>query len=453
MRPLIATRAGALVVGLAVLSAVSVAPVSGATWVRTLGTSGDERCRLIPSRDDGYFCFGYTTSTDGIGSAALLKLDAGGGIIWQRKYTERGAGRSPLFTGLTEASDGSLSAVGTTTVVTTSSITFEAWAMKLSSTGTVVWRRVFTSNLMFEALTPTDDGGFVAGGNVPSTARSWLVKLSSTGSVLWQRMYGSSSGLDSLSSLTPAPEGGFYYCGQTHYLKGTTSELDALLYRLDRDGEVIWRTSIGAAGKEDHFQSVLMTSDGGCLVAGYTEVAGVDTDDLWVVKFLSDGKVAWQKRYGGNGIDDAWALGIAQNGEYIVTGITDSFGAGYRDGFLMRLSNTGQIRWQEACGSTGTDTLWSSVHELSDQSIVAMGVTTSFGLGSSDVLFIRVDGTGKVPGTSCGAVAKSKAWTKSTTMKPVTTTPTAAVASFKSNVKKPKLSAASLDSSSVCEGN
>ena len=51
----------------------------------------------------------------------------------------------------------------------------------------------------------------------------------------------------------------------------------------------------------------------------------------------------WAKAYGGKGDDVANALAIAPNGDIIVAGYTESFGAGGSDVWVLRLPPDGEL--------------------------------------------------------------------------------------------------------------
>ncbi|WP_143592351.1 NHL repeat-containing protein [Thermococcus litoralis] len=55
----------------------------------------------------------------------------------------------------------------------------------------------------------------------------------------------------------------------------------------------------------------------------------------------------WAKTYGGSSYDEAYAVAIAPNGDIIVAGWTVSFGAGYKDVWVLRLDENGELPYSD----------------------------------------------------------------------------------------------------------
>ena len=89
---------------------------------------------------------------------------------------------------------------------------------------------------------------------------------------------------------------------------------------------------------------VEQTSDGGYVVTGNTQSFGAGGNDIVLLKIDEDGNISWQKTYGGNGDDYAYSLNqTAPNGGYSIAGRTNSFGTGSSDVLLLKVGSTGGI--------------------------------------------------------------------------------------------------------------
>lgn len=102
----------------------------------------------------------------------------------------------------------------------------------------------------------------------------------------------------------------------------------------------------------------------------------------------------WAKLYGGESYDSPWAVAVAPNGDVVIGGYTQNFGAGDGDAWILRLDKNGAVRWQKTCGGG----MWDEVEGLAvspDGDIVAAGWTRSFG-EADHALLLRLDGDGNV---------------------------------------------------------
>jgi hypothetical protein len=76
---------------------------------------------------------------------------------------------------------------------------------------------------------------------------------------------------------------------------------------------------------------------GGQLLAGFVNKREEGILALWLVRTGGEGNKMWEKTSGGPEIDVARAIWPTSDGGYIVTGYTESEGAGGRDLWLVKL--------------------------------------------------------------------------------------------------------------------
>lgn len=101
---------------------------------------------------------------------------------------------------------------------------------------------------------------------------------------------------------------------------------------------------------EFFFYTVTVAPDGDIIVAGSTKSFGAGYRDVWVLRLDENGNIKWQKTYGGSDFDEAHAVALAPNGDIIIAGWTSSFGAGYEDDFwVLRLPPDGNLPGCEFC--------------------------------------------------------------------------------------------------------
>jgi len=130
-----------------------------------------------------------------------------------------------------------------------------------------------------------------------------------------------------------------------------------------------WALHYGG-GQVDIPYVIKFTSDGGTIVAGYTDSKTGDVSpqpnrdywDLWILKLDKCGMIQWERSFGGTGYESARDIAQTADGGYIVLGETNSTDggviAGYggtKDIWLLKITATGTLQWQKRYGGTGLD--------------------------------------------------------------------------------------------------
>ncbi len=240
------------------------------------------------------------------------------------------------------------------------------------------------------SIQQTTDGGYIVAGTTNSFGGYydvWVLKLDETGNVSWQKTYGGTTDGDYASSIQQTTDGGYIVTGRTFSFGPGISAFWIL--KLDSVGNVLWQKTYGGNGR-DEASSIRQTTDGGYVVTGYTESFGAGRENFWVLKLDETGNVSWQKTYGGNGRDGATSIQQTTDGGYVVLGYTYSFGAGYEDLLVLKLDETGNVSWQKTYGGGSTAEYPSSIQLTTDGGYVV--VTPR----SKDYLILKIDSFGNI---------------------------------------------------------
>ena len=250
-----------------------------------------------------------------------------------------------------------------------------------------------TSTDMGSSVQQTSDGGYIAVGITFSFSSGnqyfYLIKTNSTGDTLWTKTFGGINN-DEGYSVQQTSDGGFIIAGYTNSFG--VGNVDIYLIKTDSTGNMVWNKTIGGTVSEEAY-SVQQTTDGGYIITGVTDSFGAGLEDVYLVKTDSIGNILWTKTYGGSNDDVGSSVYQTADGGYIVGGYTKSFGAGNYDFYLIKTDVSGNVQWTKTFGGINDEQSY-SVQQTTDGGYVIIGYTNSFGAGFEDVYIIKTDTSG-----------------------------------------------------------
>ena len=259
---------------------------------------------------------------------------------------------------------------------------------------TQIFSQTYGSNLsdLVTGVAQSDDGGVVVCGYTIAGAFGdndfFVMKLDDSGHVAWSNLYGS-SGNDQASSLQKTADGGYIICGSTNSYSGT---FDPFTLKIDNTGNVQWSARY-FWWNEDYANSVSQTSDGGYILTGFSNSFGAGGYDTYALKLDQNGGIMWARFYGGaqNDIGNS-VLETGDNG-FIIGGNTLSFG-NLGEGYIIKTFGDGGFNWSKTYGGTGFD----NIRDIrkSSNGYIACGSTVSFGLITADAYVFNIDNSGFV---------------------------------------------------------
>jgi hypothetical protein len=259
----------------------------------------------------------------------------------------------------------------------------------------IVWQKTFGGNGDDGAysIQQTNDGGYIVVGYTSSFGvENWdiyVIKLDANGNKVWEKTFGG-SGWDDAYSIQQTDDGGYIVAGVTYSFG--TGGYDVYIIKLDANGNKLWETTYGGS-IDDYAFSIQQTTDGGYIVAGYTNSFGAGKSDIYIIKLDSKGNKIWQKIYGGSEDDVASSIQQTTDRGFVVAGYTESFGAGRRDVYVIKLDAYGNKIWEKTFGGSDWDCAY-SIQQTSDGGYIVAGETNSFGAGDYNVYVIKFDENG-----------------------------------------------------------
>jgi len=204
----------------------------------------------------------------------------------------------------------------------------------------------------------------------------------------WNRTYGG-TGFEWGSSFQETPDGGFIIAGSQQ--PSGEDKSDVLLIKTDSKGVELWNRTFG--GSEDDFaSSVQQTKDEGYILAGTKTSPEADSTDLWLIKTDASGYEVWNRTFGGQS-DDLGVAALETEDGYIAAGSTMSQSNGSWDFWLIKIGPRGEKIWEKTYGGLGRDYL-SSILKTEDGGYLLSGTTESYGNGSNNFWLVKVDSEG-----------------------------------------------------------
>jgi hypothetical protein len=363
----------------------------GVTWAKTYGgMSNDYATSIQQTKDGGYIVTGVTYSFGaGSGDLWVLKLDASGNIQWQKTY---GGTKDDRGHCIHQTGDGGYILAGIF-----GENYGDMWILKLDMNGSIQWQKTY-DGMSYEAahsIQQTMDGGYIVAGETDSFGVGycdiWILKLDSNGNIQWQKTYGGMN-YEIAQSIQQTTDGGYIVAGYTYPIGAIGGDFWVL--KLDANGNIQWQKTYGGMDPEFAY-FIQQTTDGGYIVAGETTSFKPLNSDFWILKLDTNGNIQWQKTYGGMSGEITYSVQQTMDGGYIVAGLTESFGAGYGDIWILKLDTNGNIQWQKTYDNINFEVA-TSIQKTTDGGFIVAGNTTPFGTMSNDFWVLKLDPKGNI---------------------------------------------------------
>ncbi len=358
-------------------------------WQRTFGGSEDDWGNSITMTDDfGYVLTGKTFSYGaGNGDVWLIKTDSIGTKVFSKVF---GGNEEDWGNWIEKTNDNGFIIAGVTKSYGNGS--YDVYLIKTDGEGNKVFSKTFgdVEEDLGYCVKQTIDGGYIVVGGTKSFGSGsydvYLVKTDANGNKIWQKTFGGSYE-DWGYSVCQLNDGGYIISGFTSSFGSGMG--DVWIIRTDSLGNKKWDKTFGD-NQDDGGVDIKVTADNGFIIAG---VHGSNSGDVWIIKTDSLGNKQWDKKFGGSNQDGATSIDIINN-EYIVTGMTMSYGSGNGDLWLIKIDSNGNKIWDRTFGG-GEQDGGTSVKKTDDGGFIITGMTKSYGEGKSDVWLIKTDSEGK----------------------------------------------------------
>ncbi len=356
-------------------------------WEKPFG--GDENdiaLDVTTTKDGGYVVVGESRSFgEGKTDVVAIKLSKDGDIVWQKDF---GGKQRDEPRAVAESGDGSLFIAGVTKSFTERGDA-NFYVIKTDAKGNQLWQKLYGGESKDEAyaLLALKDGGVLVAGSTKSFGSGsydgYVLRLDANGKVLWDKTYGGKRA-EHIYDIAASGDGGFFLVGSTE--SSGQGEADSYLVKIDANGNEQWFETFGES-KSDAFHTVVATADGGCYAAGKTRSYDSKKTDLDIFRLNKNGRVIWHKIIGFKNHEHANDLVLTNRG-VLVAGMTKSLGHGRADFYLLEFDEKGNILWGNMYGGDKYD-IAHGVVAGKDGGFLVVGESESYG-GESDFYMIKL---------------------------------------------------------------
>ena len=158
-----------------------------------------------------------------------------------------------------------------------------------------------------------------------------FIPLLSNAQQIQNYLYGG-GGADQGNKLIEVQQGGYLIVGSTSSFGLTHTQ--AFIQRVDDSFQNVWTATYGGLGVET-LVDVIEVSTGGYAAVGYTTSQWSGDYDGYLLRFDDNGTLQYAWQYGGLDWDLFTGIAEGQNGQFYISGNSQSYGDGSVDGWLL----------------------------------------------------------------------------------------------------------------------
>lgn len=282
----------------------------------------------------------------------------------------------------------------------------DIWVVKVNNWGEILWSKTFggtkddiatdvietkDNNILVLATTASADGDALGNGSLGGLI---LLKLKTDGSIIWRKVFAGGYNVGDLAfskadayskpTIKRTADGAYMIAANTIPLIST----DIWLAKITETGQTLLTKTYGS-NQNDWVNEIVVCADGGYLLVGGTEAnvneipgAGKGFIDIYIIKTDAIGNLIWHKALGGSNLDEAFSAIQLADGSFLVVGESNSTNSdfaenlGEKDGFILKISNSGSLLWKKQVGGLYSDGLY-AIRQSTNGKTYAFGQSNS----------------------------------------------------------------------------
>jgi len=332
---------------------------------------------LIPRSIEETSDLGFIISGYDSGRSVLLKLDASGNLEWQKQFLTGGN-----VAGVIQNLDGGYMMAGHVGIGS-----WAGMLVKTNSLGDTLWTKVLDTGEeeFINSIHATADGGAILGGyrsTNPFTLYDYMlfIKVDSLGAIEFSTTYSStwSTFRHRCNSIIPTSDGGYVAVGDG-WDGGTWGWPWSV--KLDASGQKEWAGDYRDAGQtsviSQYFSDVVEMPDGSFTAVGMMGQTSSSTN-VQLTNFGPTGATPnWQREYNASSYDEGNAIALTSDGGLLVGGNTEIAGA-YSGAYILKTDSLGFATdcFAQTTTSTGSSNVGNTYTEIGTTSPLGFSIVT-----------------------------------------------------------------------------
>jgi hypothetical protein len=154
-----------------------------------------------------------------------------------------------------------------------------------------------------------------------------------------------------------------------------------------------FQIAFGGADYDVSHMMMQVTNNGTYIFTGETYSFGAGQDDIYTTEISATGSILWSKTYGTFGSERSHCIRQTSDGGYIISGFKSVAGSG-NDVCLIKTDATGTISWAKTYGGHFSEEAF-SVRQTSDGGYILAGLTANFtSTVNTEMYIIKTDSLG-----------------------------------------------------------
>lgn len=258
------------------------------------------------------------------------------------------------------------------------SFSFNSWfIVKYNSSGSELWSQTWNNFSAYDVVIDSSNNILIAGGLDDD---AFLAKFNSLGKQQWNKSWNYDEDFTLCYDIALDRLNNIY-------ITGTTGNSNVFLTKLNNTGVEEWNITWGG-GNSDRVEGIALDNSSNIYIAGYTTSFGAGSRDGFLVKFNNLGVQEWNTTWGGIGYDVGHNVAVDKSNNAYITGVTDA-GAGSYSGIFAKYDTLGVQKWRKRIESS----FWDYTSGIAIDNLKNIYLTGKF---NSEILLAKYSSTGSL---------------------------------------------------------